>query len=185
MEKIISLFQRNYDGDWMVRNECVPGAQWVLEGEGTATVKLDGTCCMVREGELFKRYEIRQGRKAPAGFEPANEVDPVTGRQQGWLTVTDDPQDHWHREAIRDGMPPDGTYELVGPKVQGNPEQYERHTLVLHGSIIIQDAPREFDALRDHLADGSIEGIVWHHPDGRMVKIKGRDFGIRRQPPTA
>jgi len=26
----------------------------------------------------------------------------------------------------------------------------------------------------------NIEGIVWHHPDGRMAKIKARDFGIKR-----
>jgi len=26
-----------------------------------------------------------------------------------------------------------------------------------------------------------MEGIVWHHPDGRMVKIKGVDFGINRK----
>jgi hypothetical protein len=24
-----------------------------------------------------------------------------------------------------------------------------------------------------------IEGIVWHHPDGRMVKIKKKDFGYK------
>ena len=184
MEKIISLFQRNHDGDWMVRNELVPGAEWVADGEGIATVKLDGTCCMVRDGELYKRYEVRPGRKAPDGFEPANEIDPATGRQQGWMPVTDDPQDRWHREAVEDGMPPDGTYELVGPKVQKNPEGYDDHVLVRHGSILAQDAPREFEALRGHLADGRIEGIVWHHPDGRMVKIKARDFGIRRTEQT-
>ena len=27
-----------------------------------------------------------------------------------------------------------------------------------------------------------IEGIVWHHPDGRMAKIKARDFGIQWPP---
>lgn len=26
----------------------------------------------------------------------------------------------------------------------------------------------------------NIEGIVFHHPDGRMAKIKLRDFGISR-----
>ena len=72
MEKIISLYQRNYDGDRLVRNECVQGAEWVLEGEGTATIKLDGTCCMVRDGKLFARYEVRQGKKAPADFEPGH-----------------------------------------------------------------------------------------------------------------
>ena len=34
MQKIISLFQRNYDGDRQVRDEVVPGAEWVLAGEG-------------------------------------------------------------------------------------------------------------------------------------------------------
>lgn len=37
MKKIISLFQRNYDGDRLVRNEVVSGAEWVMNGEGTAT----------------------------------------------------------------------------------------------------------------------------------------------------
>lgn len=37
MKKIISLFQRNYDGDRLVRNEVTPGAEWVINGEGTAT----------------------------------------------------------------------------------------------------------------------------------------------------
>ena len=36
------------------------------------------------------------------------------------------------------------------------------------------------DALREYLRCRDIEGIVWHHPDGRMVKIKGKDFGFRR-----
>jgi hypothetical protein len=30
------------------------------------------------------------------------------------------------------------------------------------------------------LAGKDIEGIVWHHSDGRMAKIKLRDFGHKR-----
>jgi hypothetical protein len=67
LKKIISLFQRNYDGDRLVRDEVVPGAEWVLAGEGDATRKLDGTCCMIRDGKLFKRYEVKQGKKPPLG----------------------------------------------------------------------------------------------------------------------
>lgn len=40
--------------------------------------------------------------------------------------------------------------------------------------------PRTFGELRRYLEQHDIEGIVWWHPDGRMVKIKGKDFGIRR-----
>ena len=185
MEKIISLFQRNYETDHLVRNECVPGAEWVLSGEGSPTVKLDGMCCMVRDGKLFKRYEARQGKEKPADFEVATGFDPVTGKQQGWRPVTDGPEDRWHREALVDGMPPDGAYELVGPKVQGNPEGYGYHILIRHGSVPIEEDPRNFDSIRDHLASAGVEGIVWHHQDGRMVKIKARDFGMKRVPVKA
>ena len=135
MKKIISLFQRNYDGDRLVRDEVVPGAEWVIAGEGVATRKYDGTCCLVREGKLFKRYEVKPGGKAPPNFEPANDVDETTGKQQGWLPVGDGPEDQWHREAwelfaCNNAVPIDGTYELVGPKVQGNAEGYGRHLLV-------------------------------------------------------
>lgn len=74
---------------------------------------------------------------------------------------------------------PDGIYELCGPKVQGNAEKFERHVLIPHGREVL-DAPRTYDELKAWLADKDIEGIVWHHPDGRMVKIKKRDFGLKR-----
>jgi hypothetical protein len=48
MRKIATLFQRNYETDRLVRDEVVPGAEWVLGGEGVATRKFDGRCCLVR-----------------------------------------------------------------------------------------------------------------------------------------
>jgi len=45
---------------------------------------------------------------------------------------------------------------------------------------VLTDCPRTFDALREYLRGRDIEGVVWHHPDGRLVKIKGKDFGLRR-----
>ena len=182
MKKIISLFQRNYDGDRLVRNEVVPGAEWVLAGEGIATRKWDGTCCLIRDGKLYKRYEVKPGGKAPANFEPANEVDENTGKQQGWVPVGDGPEDRWHREAFDGAHWSDGTYELCGPKVQGNPDGLIGHLLIAHGQHPIDGDPRDFDGIREYLAAHDIEGIVWHHPDGRMAKIKGKDFGIKRKP---
>lgn len=178
MKKILSLYQRNYDGDRLVRDELVPGAEWVPAGEGIATRKFDGTCCLVRDGRLFKRYDAKAGKTPPAGFEPAQEPDPVTGHHPGWLPVGDGPDDHWHRAAMKPGIP-DGTYELVGPKIQGNPEGFATHELVPHGKEVLADAPRTFAALKEYLLARKIEGIVWHHPDGRRVKIKRRDFSKR------
>lgn len=180
MKKIISLFQRNYDGDRQVRNEIVPGAEWVISGEGIATRKVDGTCCMVRGSKLFKRYDAKQGKTPPIGFEAAQDPDPVTGHWPGWVPVGDGPDDKWYREALEAGIPEDGTYELLGPKVQGNREKLEKHVLQKHGQTVLSDAPRDFDGLKLWLADKDIEGIVWHHPDGRMVKIKKKDFGFKR-----
>jgi hypothetical protein len=177
MKKIISLYQRNYDGDRLVRDEVVPGAEWVIAGEGVATRKYDGTCCMIRGGKLFKRYDAKVGKTPPAGFEAAQEPDPVTGHHPGWIPVGDGPEDRWHREAIKPDAPiPDGTYELVGPRIQGNPEGFAAHELVPHGVDILADAPRSFAAIKEYLTARKIEGIVWHHPDGRMVKIKRKDF---------
>jgi hypothetical protein len=187
MKKIISLFQRNYDGDRLVRNEVTPGAEWVIAGEGEATRKFDGTCCLIRAGRFYKRHEVKPGGTPPPDFEPANEIDGNTGKQQGWLPVGAGPEDRYHREAFdraasEGAVPVDGTYELCGPKVQGNPEGRPDHELIRHGAVRLSDCPREFEALRDCLRERSYEGIVWHHPDGRMVKIKARDFGFRPRP---
>lgn len=177
MQKIISLFKRDYEGTRLVYDEVVPGAEWVQAGEGVATVKWDGTCCMVRDGKLYKRYDAKHGKTPPPDFEPAQEVDTVTGHLPGWVPVRDDdPASRWHREAF-DSSLPDGTYELVGPKVQGNPYHLETHKLHPHGADVFSNVPTDFDGLKDYLGHMPIEGIVWHHPDGRMVKIKRRDFG--------
>lgn len=186
MKKIISLFQRNYDGDRLARNEVTPGAEWVLAGEGVPTRKFDGTCCMVRGGQLFKRFDVKAGRSAPPNFEPAQDPDPVTGHWPGWVPVGAGPEDRWHREAVArysytddSSEIPDGTYELCGPKIQGNPEGFDHHVLVPHGkTIIVGTALSSYDEIREFLlsAPDNMEGIVWHHPDGRMVKIKRRDF---------
>jgi hypothetical protein len=89
--------------------------------------------------------------------------------------------DRWHVEAFASGSFADGTYELVGPKVQGNPERYASHTLVPHSSLEMDEQPpRDFDGIKTWFQGRDIEGVVWHHPDGRMAKLKLRDFGIKR-----
>lgn len=183
MKKIVSLFQRNYEGDRLVRNELVPGSEWVQAGEGVATRKFDGTCCMVRNGKLYKRYDAKAGKEPPVGFEPAQEPDAVTGHHPGWLPVGEGKEDQWFRAAFDSGVDAfnqplkDGTYELCGLKVQGNPEGFELHVLVPHDGVIIKEpVPTDFEGLKEYLSDRAIEGIVWHHEDGRMVKIKKKDF---------
>lgn len=188
MRKIVSLFQRNYDGDRLVRDEVVPGAEWVQAGEGVATRKYDGICMKVESGKLFKRYDAKNGKTPPTGFVPAQDPDPTTGHWPGWLPIGEGPEDALAREAlanaISDGQDlSDGTYELCGPRISTqrfkahfNPDGFEKHVLVPHGKMVFEDFPRSFDGIKARLENETIEGVVWHHPDGRMVKIKRRDF---------
>lgn len=184
MKKIPTIFERDWEGDRSrVIDKINPAAQWVFDGEGIATQKLDGSCCMVRSGVLYKRREMRSGDPVPTGFELVD-ADAVTGKVIGWVPVGDGPDDRWHREAFdRLHARSDGTYELIGPKVQGNPEIEDCHRLVPHDDRLLRLRvnPRtyaEMEALFTKMP--TIEGIVWHHPDGRMAKIKLKDFGIKR-----
>lgn len=187
MKKIPTLFKRDFTQlNRPLTKEYNDGVQWVIDGEGVATRKYDGQCCLVRDHKLYKRYEVRPGNDAPFGFEKIA-VDLQTGKTYGWVQVGWGSEDKWFREAINGGNPdnvdmPQGTYELVGPKVQGNPENRPNHMLVKHSraEVLFPAPPTDFDALRDWLADKDIEGIVWHHPDGRMVKIKKKDFRLKR-----
>jgi hypothetical protein len=183
MKKIPTIFIRDMGmGNGKITQEWHPDALWVRDGEGTASVKVDGSCCLIEGGKLFKRYDAKRGKTPPAGFIPAQEPDPVTGHHPGWLEVGEGPEDKWHREGlartISMGGVPDGTYELCGPKLQGNPERLEYHELIPHGMLPV-DPPRTYDGLRVFLDGLHREGIVWKHPDGRMAKIKRRDFGYR------
>lgn len=213
MKKIISLFQRNYDSDRLVRDEIVPGAEWVIAGEGVATRKYDGTACLMRDGVLYKRYDAKNGRTPPPGFTPAqSEPDPITGHWPGWLPVDKAaPGDRWHVEAFVNTMTQfgfplgDGSYELCGPQVQGNPERLNQHLLIAHGFQTLDavplpiggfhvyrgvgSAPRDFTGLRAYLAMADIEGIVWwrdlRDQECDKVKIKAKDFGLKRSPSTS
>jgi hypothetical protein len=75
---------------------------WVLEGEGLATIKFDGTSTMVKDELLFKRYDAKGGKTPPEGFVPAEAAPDIhTGHWPGWIKVSDtDPADRWHREAF-------------------------------------------------------------------------------------
>jgi hypothetical protein len=184
MKKIPTYFERDWTGDRSrVVNEVNPACRWVAEGQGVATKKIDGACAMIRDGALFRRRELRDTEDDPQGFLRAD-YDPETRKTVGWMPVGDGPEDRWFREAfsaMRARV--DGTYELIGPKVQGNPEGWNEHVLIPHSTALLkfpEQPPRDFDGLRAWMDGRNIEGVVWHHPDGRRAKLKLRDFGLKR-----
>ena len=181
MQKIPTIFLRDFTNRGKITQEWDSRCLWVREGEGVATRKWDGSCCLVSDGKLYKRYEVKRGRTPPSNFEASGELDEKTGKQQGWVPVGVGPDDRWHLQAweFYEGNPVAGTYELIGPKVNGNREGCHSHDLVPHGKDILFEMPCEYETLAEYLANHNIEGIVWHHPDGRMAKIKRRDFGLK------
>ena len=177
MKKIPTIFERDWNGD-KSRVLPVPTAAHALLAGAVATRKYDGTSCLVRDGKLYKRYDAKQGKTPPEGFEPCGEVDPETGHWPGWLPVTDAPEDKHHRKAF-EGHEPNGTYELCGPKIQNNHEGFQNVTLVPHGKLVIENVPTDFDGLKAFFErDKGYEGIVWWKDGAPVGKIKRRDFGF-------
>lgn len=170
MRKIPTLFERDETKKGHpVTDRVKPGCEWVLAGEGVATLKLDGTNVKVEGGQLYKRQKPKQGDYDEASYVPANR---------------DDPSDKYLFEAFdfEGGRWRDGIFEAIGPKIQGNPQGMKYHALrvvVPHDlRLELPDFPRTFDGIRSFLEGQAIEGVVFHHPDGRMAKIKRRDFGL-------
>jgi hypothetical protein len=199
MKKMISLFERT-GSEKTATDRVTPGAEWVVVGEGVGTRKWDGTACAVIDGKLYKRFDAKRSKVFPDGFiscqDESDTRDCHTSHWMGWVPVGDGPEDKWHRKAWLSGivcipgdMPEpycetvDGTYELCGPAVNGNNELLANHVLIKHGynGAGWVEPPRDFLSLVHYLKMTDAEGIVWHHPDGRMVKLKKRDFGLPRR----
>ncbi|MFD8820798.1 hypothetical protein ACFV1C_00265 [Streptomyces sp. NPDC059605] len=184
MEKIPTLFVRDFSTQpAYVLPKVTPGCEWVTAGEGEATRKYDGTCTMLDQaGQWWARREVKPGKNPPPDYLLVEE-DPVTGKRVGWEPIEQSSFAKYHAEALANcKVETSGTYELLGPKINKNPDDFEQHVLLPHGWApfsVRQDyatAPRDHTGLRDWLHARPYEGIVWHHADGRMAKIKGKDF---------
>jgi hypothetical protein len=187
MKKISTLFKKDPQDLGRVINEINPENEWVFT-DGIPTRKYDGTATAIINGEIYKRYDVKKGRKVPDGAIPCQEADLITGHHPHWLKcIHDKNEDKYFFEGFNSlaelGKVDDGTYELIGEKVQGNPEKIEGHHLVKHGAKVLQGLinPMTFENLKEYLEKVDIEGIVFHHKsDGRMCKLRKSDFGVRR-----
>lgn len=182
MKKIPSLFVRDWDGNPdLVTPNLDPKCQWVADGEGVPTLKRDGTCVRILDqgDRVWKRYDCKHGKTPPPDFVPADDKDEKTGHWPGWVPADlSKPENQYLAEAMKvQDHWQDGTYELCGPKVGVNPDRLASHILIQHGSEVVHGVPRTFEELKTWFSAHEIEGIVWHHKDGRMAKIKRADFG--------
>lgn len=193
MQKIPTLFKRDPETHLVV-DEVNPECQWVLDGEGKTTRKFDGSPVLARGDEFYKRRQsFRDLGDAPEDWILAG-TNINTGAAIFWVPLGDGKEDRWVWEAITNAchglgeqLPiKDGTYEACGPHFNGNNDGLPCDDLLRHGDWeYIDDAcglRRNYGELRAWLDQRDIEGLVFHHPDGRMSKIKKKDFGLKRTP---
>ena len=201
MRKIPTLYRR----DWSthkITNDVTPGCEWVMRGEGKPTRKYDGTAVMLdADGKWWGRRVVKKGKATPTGFVLV-EFDPETGHAFGWEPIEQsmaykhflDALEHdeglWEEVAVLEGETAQtGTYELCGPKINNNPEGFEHHRLIKHSDaevIVSFWNPAIWNpaiiasvvqgVIREVYERSHYEGIVWHHPDGRMAKLKAKDL---------
>lgn len=203
MKKTPIVFLMDYEKEELT-DVVRPGLEWVLNGEGLATIKFDGQATRWKDGKLWKRYDRKLNKQAqrkydagadlgevrddlfktpPEGFVPCEATpDPVSFHWPGWVPVSDtDPADKWLREALEGVTEPlveDATYELVGPSLALNIYGLEKHELWRHGRDVVDLPDRSFEAIGKFMAENEVEGVVFHHPDGRMAKIRRKDFKL-------
>ena len=188
MEKIPTIFDRNWNGDRKV-NSNLAVKDFDFE-KAIATEKLDGTNVRITvRNETVVRVEKRRN---------PNKTQKQQGIKDPWYVDANesDNADAYIFEAVKNTdftNVPDGEWsaEALGEKIQGNPLNLEGHTLFIFSldswkeKVIYQNVPTDFDGLKAWLPqqksifgnDTGIEGIVWHNLATReMCKIKVKDF---------
>ncbi len=71
-----------------------------------------------------------------------------------------------------------GTYELIGKHINGNPYNLDTDILEKHGMRILENVPRNYEGIKEYLKSHYIEGIVFYRGNGEMCKIKRSDFSF-------
>lgn len=212
MKKIPTLFIRDHKTGFVIP-ELNPQCEWVMEKAWPAHRKYDGTCVGlflsvkgevrinegVGSGEInnpddikdvwMARREVKQGHEFPDGFE-IEQFDPTTKKTFGWEPIEQSPYYKYFLEALEDlATSYLGTYELCGPKINGNPENFKKHTLVHHWStelisnvhvldiheLSVEEA---YEALKATFSYMPIEGVVWY--GSGFAKLKRKDFNYER-----
>ena len=183
MKKIPTLFIKNFDknGKFIgISQEITPGMEWVLAGEGDATIKYDGSATMIKDGVFYKRYDCKRGKTPPEDFIPCCDPDPNTGHWPGWVKVKEnDPGDKWYIAAYNNSEDhSDWTYEAIGKHFQSNPYNLDKDVLIKHGQDIVT-VERSYEGLKKYLEENNIEGLVFWKDGEPKCKIRKKDFEIK------
>lgn len=185
MKKIPTLFVRKFENHKIVdiTDEITPGCEEAFL-HGKATVKYDGACCAIINGELYKRYDAKAGKTPPEGAIACCDPDPITGHWPHWVKIDVEnprPDEKWFVNAwelsTEFATLNDGTYEAIGPHFNGNPYNKNFDNLIPHGWQEV-NVYRDFESIRYVLERCNMEGIVFWLNGEPVCKIKRTDFGF-------
>lgn len=132
MKKLLMIYKR--DGN-KVLDDYVDEYKNYDKTKLVASQKIDGTSCLIQKGKLYKRYDNKKNKEPQQDwiFCYKNEKHNIY-----WVPVTH--QDRWHIEAWynfeHEYDKQDGTYELIGPKINGNKHNLDKHKLIPHKGLI-------------------------------------------------
>lgn len=191
MPKLHSPFVRedNDKGEYVVTPKVEEGFEWVLEDDSVEAVeKLHGTnVSVVIENGYITSVFNRTGRV------------PAYNKSKQYITKAVLNSMKRKYTDLRDGQ---WFGEVVGPKLQGNPYQLDKHLWIpfkkySQEKLVYKswgDYPKTFESISQWFKDGLIplfycrehgvsfqeaeeadaycEGIVFTHPDGRMAKLR-------------
>jgi phosphorylcholine metabolism protein LicD len=65
MKKMTTFLRKDYKNLSLVINEMDRNNYWVLDETTISTRKYDGTACAIMDSILYKRYDVKKGRKVP------------------------------------------------------------------------------------------------------------------------
>ena len=189
MKKIKTIFDRDWEGNRGVVN--IPVVDPVYLQPAIATEKLDGTNVRLTvRNHTIVRIEKRRN---PSKLEKAKGiVDPWYVDASEFEAQDKHIVDASKNTDLSDIENGEWSGEAVGPKIQGNPLNLDKHEVVLFSHpetrrtrlTFTVNPPLDFDGLRDWLngqksligKDAPIEGVVWHDDHNQMFKIKLKDF---------
>ena len=196
-----TVFVLDYDNDALATRVIQPDASWVFNEDGVvATVKIDGTAAFFNGGILYKRWDrklkkkfLKKAKNSKGDFIPEDWMfkdipegaiaceempDPVTFHHPHWVPVGNGNEDAMFREAlVNSGELEDGiSYELIGPKLQKNPHNVDKHILVKHGGEVINNLEMSFDGIYNWMRNNNAEGIVFHGKNDKKAKIRRKDM---------
>lgn len=171
MKKMRTLFDFSVE-PVKVRDEF----EWVMNGEGVATIKYDGSCCAIINGKLYRRYDAN-GKTITDDMIKCQEHHYEWSRQfPVWRPCVDDPNDKYVVLAYENlDCKADGTYEAVGRHFNNNPYNLDNDILIPHGQNIVE-VERTYDGIKRYLDEHYIEGLVFWKDGEPWCKIRRKDF---------